>query len=493
MTFPVPVAHAQAGASPVPAEWQARDSDETAFRDNFVHFVDLLLAVAHKTPNVLSPLRDVRLPLLVPAGVSVVQLTAISCILECTKASQPVPGWAMLAAKIQAKIMAINPAMVSGVHEAVARIEALKIDPTRDVSVALKFAGWIRRETEIKPAAAMAMRDISLGRKTLSQGSQLLGQLASNETPVRAASNPLSFADAFEGDVMSTGLPWFDALFGTTPGLLRGSGYSCIATTGGGKTTLAYQLAFSMARLGRKILVVTSEQTYRERMLVCRLWSTATGIPFQKFAEYTGTDEPPDDLVSAEMKAKVYSWLKNITFFDFTESQGSLEEIDNLASMHKPDVIILDWAGTFANQLLEAQKYEKLEQAVLAVADYMRGAATRHGCATFTLHQIAGALGTNPFMRLDHTNAADCRKFSINMGYAIVMTPPDSNKVFEIKVTKCRYGVGRGQFVRIDPHVTRLVPIEGQVRKGKGGMWQTGEPGTIPAETKPRAKSTGGF
>jgi RecA/RadA recombinase len=471
----------------------ARDDDEASFQQQFAQYLDLLLALAHKSTAVLSPLHEVSYPALFQQGAGPVEMALLRAMLECIKGGTTIPSWALLSTKIRIKIQSLQPALVADIEGTVARIASLAVDPARDTAVALKFAGWIRRETEIRPAAAQSMRDVTSGLKTVEQAHAELGRLKARETPTRQASNPLCYADAFEGEEMSSGIPWFDALFGGPKGFLRGSGYTCIATTGGGKTTLAHQLGFSMARLGRRVLCFTTEQTFKERRLVDKLWSTATGLPLAKFAALTGTEGPPPELVSPELKARVAEMMSRMHFYDFATSAGSLEEIDNLAETHKPDIIILDWAGTLANQLMEDQKYDKLEMALQAVADYMRNAATRHGCATFTLHQIAGALGTNPFMRLDHTNAADCRKFSINMGFALVMTPPDKNKVFEVKVTKSRYGVGQSQYVKIDPTVSRLVPIEGQVRKGKGGMWQTGEEGTIPSQTKPKMRSDGGF
>lgn len=471
-----------------------RDEEEQSFSAQCPQYFDLSLALAHKTPAVLSSLQDVQLVQLRTLGIGVVEMTLLHVMVELTRSGQTVPSWPVLSARIRNKIESINAAFVPEIDSVVARLISLQVDPARDTGIVVKFTGWIRRELSVRPAAVQAMRDVADGRKTVEQLSADMNRLKAQENPIRTRSNPFSYAEAFEGESMSTGLPWFDELLGGTGGLLRGSGYSCLACTGGGKTTLAHQLGLSFARMGRRVLMFTTEQTFKERYLINKLWSCFTGLPFERFQRLRGAEQPPDDLVSPEVKQKLEHLLtNNIWYYDFQTTPGSLEEIDNLAHHHKPDLIVVDWAGTLANQLMDNGKYDDMQLATSAVADYMRNAAVRHSCATLTLHQIAASMGTNPFRHYDHTMAKDCKSFSVNMAFGLVMTPPDKNKVFQIKVTKCRYGVGKEQFVRIDPHVSRIVPIDGVVRKGRGGNWQAGDAGTIPENTKPRARSDGGF
>ena len=107
---------------------------------------------------------------------------------------------------------------------------------------------------------------------------------------------------AFEGDLVSSGIPEFDALLGG--GLIRGTSSLLVGSAGTNKTTLVCHLAVAAAQRGERVSFYTFEET--RRAVIAR--ARTVGIDMEKHVRSGLIDIQqidPADLTPGEMAHKV--------------------------------------------------------------------------------------------------------------------------------------------------------------------------------------------
>lgn len=128
-----------------------------------------------------------------------------------------------------------------------------------------------------------------------------------------------------------------------------------IAPSGGGKTTIACQIASGLCLGGCKVVYITTEQPDGE--LLPKITSCCANIPYEKIKDgFYHTDEfgvktPILNTEEFEEASKLWKELNGNLFFENWCESGSkiMTDLDNTIEKHKElnniDVVILDWIG----------------------------------------------------------------------------------------------------------------------------------------------------
>lgn len=351
---------------------------------------------------------------------------------------------------------------------------------------------WIYRKHEIEPKLRDLYQD-GLDGKDLDVLHRELTELKGSSEVDRAPVDPLGIAnDTKLPPTFSSGLAWFDQIIGG--GFMPGEAYSCIGPTGGGKSTLATLLAVSLAMQGYKVMMILTEQSFSEARVRAKFWGVITGVPYESFLQYKSEEEIPKEILSPEIREKVGRIRKNILCYDKSHVTA-VQHVVGLARRHRPHVLFLDWAGTLANVIMENPKDPLSKDRHLClrkIADVMNDIAKELTICPFVFHQL-NPLCSNPFdEKISHKDAMECKSFSTNISYALVMWPKDKNDIMKIKATKSRYEGSDGAIVRLDGAKATFVPMV-SYRKGRGA-WvsaKTPELGEIPNVNKKKEEGFG--
>jgi replicative DNA helicase len=140
-------------------------------------------------------------------------------------------------------------------------------------------------------------------------------------------------------DVIPTGISPFDDASG---GLLRGSLFTIGATSGGGKSAMAAQIAINQAEMGYKVLVVPLEMSKRE--MTARIMANVTGYDVTDILTQRLSTDDRD-----RCYRKFRKWLKRVrlkggrlTIFK-PEEDMTAEEIMAATAAYNVDVITIDY------------------------------------------------------------------------------------------------------------------------------------------------------
>lgn len=357
----------------------------------------------------------------------------------------------------------------------------------------LDLMQWIYRKHDVEPKLQTLYQEGSEG-KDLNTIHEELSKLKSSMETDRPSADPmlLSGEEVKLPPVFSSGLAWFDEIIGG--GFMPGEAYSCLGPTGGGKSTLATRLAVSLAMQGYKVVMILTEQTFAEPRVRAKFWGIITGLPYETFLQYKSEKDIPPDILSPEVLAKSNIIRKNILCFD-RNHVTSVEHVRGLARRHRPHVLFLDWAGTLANVIMEnpADPLSKDRHLCLRkIADVMNEIAKECNNCPLVFHQLNPVL-KNPFdEKITHADAMECKSFSTNISYALVMWPKDKNNNMKIKATKSRYGGHEGSILHLDGPMANFVPMV-SYRKGRGAWVSAKAPdiGEIPNDKKKKDEGFG--
>jgi RecA/RadA recombinase len=357
-------------------------------------------------------------------------------------------------------------------YEALQEIHAVALSQplaTEKVSIPLNMLAACHKRAYVDPAYYAALQD-GMKSTTLDGTLKELAKIKAIEKTAKISANPFDLAGTIGGDFFPTGLPWLDTRFGG--GLCLGDSYTLLAPTGGGKTTLAIQLSCSLTAIGKRVLYILTEQTFKESKLVYKFWAAATGQPWTEFAKYKHQSEFPPELVSPEARESIMG-LQSRLFCHDPSTIRSLSDIEAVTIQRKPDLVIVDWAGYLAQTLMETPGNAfdgDRRQCLRSVADTMTSIAKRHGVATLTLQQLSPQFGLNPFTDFNHTMAHECKDFSQSASFAGVLCPKDENSNLRLVVTKTRFGEAGSTILHLNGLCSRFEELQGY-RKGPNKLW----------------------
>lgn len=296
-----------------------------------------------------------------------------------------------------------------------------------------------------------------------------VGQVLINATSARESYSLFKKSKAKKLDVIPTGVPFMDRMLGG--GLHRSNSYGILAPTGGGKTTLAGQIAVLAGLQGAKVALILTEQSVDEPELIDRFWALITGQKSDVFAPCDTEDDFPPHLMTEEVLRAKDVVDANVRAYDFARIQGDLDEIRGIAGGidgFKPDIVILDWAGKLATQMVE-QGHNCADNEVNAlkyIASGMNNIANTQNVAAIVFHQLRSDCD-RPMTRYTHVDANGCKQFCHTLSYGIVLHPRDDNDILLVATTKGRW-IGRSeQLVELRGAYAKFVEVNGYMKGNK--------------------------
>jgi KaiC/GvpD/RAD55 family RecA-like ATPase len=407
------------------------------------------------------------------------------------KAPAPPQAMAIAVNKLVGQLLAYGPEQRQAILNEVVHLYTTAIaQPFTDTSTQLSLAivRHVYTKARVDPQLSQILQD-NLESGKVDDVFKRVSALKSQTRTDKVPKNVFSLAkDGNLGQLFSSGLSWLDELIGG--GFRYGEAYGLLAETGGGKTTITAHLACALAAQGRKVMVIVTEQSFGEISLRAKYWATIAKQPWEEFLKYDDIDVIPDDFVSPAVKSQIKVIQSNILAFDMSDVSSMLDVVD-LASQFKPDLLILDWAGTLADRLMQEKDNAWNNDRALclrAIANDMNTIAKQSKIATLVHHQLAPAAGKNPFRDYDHTMAMECKSFFFNLSYALIMAPRDKRDVMRISCTKSRLSARKDCIVRLNGAMASFEPLAGY-RRGAQSLWA---PPSASSNNLPDAKGGGG-
>jgi len=356
------------------------------------------------------------------------------------------------------------------------------------VEKAMDYCRKLYEQVAFRPKLERTIEDAMLNG-TYDDISQTITETMSIMAGSREPYDPFDMGQTKDSIRISTGEKWMNRL--TNGGWQAGLAYGIICPTGGGKTTMATQGAFGIAKEGRPVAVVYTEQTMKEREMVAKYWSLVTGV---RSNDYCISDAKKlDELlnnVSLDDRETMKIVRDNLQIYDFSIKSGSMSELRSIAAgrggKRKPSALFIDWAGEFAKGLMATDPHVKADdetQALQYMADDCARIAREFMIPVIIFHQMGGSYVGGPMKDYNCNTAHRCKNFCFDLAYGIVICPCDENNITRIAVTKGRYS-GKGyEIVRLDGDISRFTPMENYI-KGPRRYEDQGKRNTMPVEKK---------
>lgn len=333
-----------------------------------------------------------------------------------------------------------------------------EFDKTQSIKKAVDLINVYYEHLVSRPSIKAAFEDAMSAERL--DASTLNAEISSSVALIggaRKPSNVFDFEIISDPSVIGSGIGWLNKLL--TGGFRRGLAYGIIIPTGGGKTTLAGQISFSVANMGVPAAVVYTEQSMQEPEMIARFWSLVTNKPYDLYLNQLRADKAPttDDLNDVQ-RSTMEVVGNNLQAYDFSVQRGSIAELRSIAMGHmgkaKPQILIVDWAEQFAKGLLTTDpKLQKsganITHALQYVADECALIAREAQIPVAIFQMMAPSAGTTAMKRYTHADAQNCKSFCNNLAYGIVVPPRDENHITRAEVTKGRYSLVDKQIIKL--------------------------------------------
>lgn len=254
-------------------------------------------------------------------------------------------------------------------------------------------------------------------------------------------------------------------------GVRSGAMYGFIAPSGGGKTTLSHQLAFSFASLANHTVVFTYEQPITAEYIM-GLYATAGQID-RKELEALRPGEQLSQVSHVKLVKAGETCAKYLHYVDMsgirnTAGAGGPPEIDAiLLSMERKYGIsigayILDWfwpmcVRYYANYNVGYGKKQELRHFAQDMTYQLRQVAERHSCWCWINQQVAPDVAARK-KEVDFEDAAELKSFAWYMDGCFALGKLDADKYGVLKYGKGRFDKVDRQVIQLKGHLSTFIP-----------------------------------
>jgi RecA/RadA recombinase len=272
-----------------------------------------------------------------------------------------------------------------------------------------------------------------------------------------------------------TGCIIFDQITG---GIRERELIGILGPTSGGKTTLAVQIAVSMALQGEWVNFFSYEQPIVPEIRD-RMWSCASGVSRKKIEE----------VPLSQMEAVVFKSIKDIQprcktlrAFDMQQKDigyGGMDEVEaivqkEIASGRHPKCVIIDWISVVARRFMSANSLDEsnIRGVILGLCNHSKSISVKYDTTVILMQQLNGEAGsrTNVRSKASHYDALDCKGFAFEMDACVVIGPKDpKNGNCVIKLTKARNVVNQECKAKLNGEFNRFDPIDGEFIVNRDG------------------------
>lgn len=255
-------------------------------------------------------------------------------------------------------------------------------------------------------------------------------------------------------------------------GARAGAMYGFIAPSGGGKTTLSHQLAFSFASLENHTVVFTYEQPITAEYMMA-LYATAGQIDRKELEALRPGDNLPEDkhikLVKAGETCAKYLHYVDMSGIKTMSGAGGPPEIDAiLLSMErkygiKIGAYILDWfwpmcVRYYGNYNVGYGKKQEIRHFAQEMTYQLRQVAERHKCWCWIIQQVAPDVAAKK-KEIDFEDAAEFKSFAWYMDGCFALSKLDLNRYGVLKYGKGRFEKVDKQVIQLKGHLSTFVPV----------------------------------
>lgn len=275
-------------------------------------------------------------------------------------------------------------------------------------------------------------------------------------------------------------------------GVLPGEEHVLIGPTGGYKTTMAIDIAASMAESGQPVAFLGYEQSKKAGNLAIRMLSRLSGVPVSMVREFSGI--APKRLPTEEEREKIYMAMKaetapwhNLMWLDRSANADSIADISSLVQYmpKKPVLIIIDQLLTWLMQVMSSEDQDKMATKGRDMLGMLKKQVfEKYGVAGLVLHQLTAAENaSSPNKKFTHADSAGIKGIAFWVDGVTNMHhyDPDSDTLL-LRSTKNRRGQNLKEvFVRPVPDLGRLILKTGVTYSERDGrIIAPGEQNRIP-------------
>ena len=253
-------------------------------------------------------------------------------------------------------------------------------------------------------------------------------------------------------DVIPTGFSAFDDENG---GFFPGSMVVLAATTGGGKSALALNMAMNMASRGKRVCVVPLEMTKKETL--ARVYANVSGITLDKFlfSRMTGNEKRKARKERKRWKKELKRVRGDVRIWEPPEDV-TLEDVLTLLGPYNDDVVVVDYIG-----LLKGADGDDQWRQLGRIARYAKIWARNNDKVVVLLAQL-NEEGMVKYSRTIREHANNCWTWVSN-------SDTEESEVLEVRQTKARNQKKFNFPLRHDFSIMRItdVSFKGSGRSGR--------------------------
>lgn len=265
-----------------------------------------------------------------------------------------------------------------------------------------------------------------------------------------------------------TGCKAFDLVVG---GMQRSHMLGVLAPTGGGKTLMGIHSAISVAEGGQHAYLFSYEQPVlgRTPQLRNRAWACALNMDADSFLGPTAKYPPEVRKALSDWGSKYGQYFHAYGMVSSTQGGGGVAEIDTilqgeLDEGREPYFVVIDWLGDMARSYMAEQglDVDKLTPVMGKLLNEFRALTNKYDIQLVINHQLSADGGGR---KIDYRptvyQAADFKKFAINMDGCIIIPKADANGVTRVYADKLRGAKDEVQ-VRLVGARSRIEVVDGE-------------------------------
>lgn len=373
-----------------------------------------------------------------------------------------------------------------------------------DIDELANFVGWLYgvAETDFEPEAAYKLMRRLLEETRVSTPMQSLLAEGADVNAIYAAlkqgidhatvsiAEPIDPMECF-ASVIGQGGPsplgsndvqYFNTL--CQGGLMPGEVAVLVGPTGGFKTTIAIDVACSMAKVNSRAMFMAYEQSATGRDLPLRFASRLLGIPKSRLLSGVPFTAEEDKVIADTKK-----FSQNLLWFDRSDKIDRVADIaaavqEQILVGRKPELLIIDQLLPWIQRWAESEDKLRLT-ALAALEDLKHHVAERYGLAVLVLHQMsADKLGRSADFKPKINDSAEVKGISMWVDFLINLGIEDkASKCFWAITNKHRRGIFTELILNADGDYGRVRPAVDMVEsKYKPGQFvKRGDENKVPA------------
>jgi len=257
-------------------------------------------------------------------------------------------------------------------------------------------------------------------------------------------------------------------------GLVDSECVGILGPTGGGKTTLALQIAGNMAAHQKNVLYFTYEQPAGE--LRPRILSMLTRLPVATFADKTVNDL--DEHQAKIVRGARDLCRKYVTLIDRSTDGDNIIEIDSkiqhdVAVGKRPSLVIIDWIWILVTRYATVKGKTKTpeRQCLMEIMDGIKSISSKYRVPFLILQQLSTEQAKkSPGRKPQWFNSAEAGNFAWLLAYCFAIGKTDSRGYCYLVGSKARNAKRQDVVMQLIGELNRFdIADRGlQYKEGKG-------------------------